>query len=253
MANCIIHVDGSSYPDPITKKQNGLGWGIVALHDDQNHEASGAYVAQKHQGMHGTHEDIALLHALQYMRDHGFAPESTSIYCDDDLMGHAPTYLAKENFRGNHAASIERRLTKAAAFIGQQDLVPLIMDELARAVVHKVKGHQGHVYQERVDYLAKWHARKALGDTAEQLPFEAWLKKGLVVYMAPAEPAEPKDVADTSDAPNLADLGLADPEPTPDAREPYKPRVRIQYAAFVRTLLANDSEPQESPYSTPSL
>lgn len=244
MTNCIIHVDGSSYPDPITKKRNGLGWGIVALHDDESHESSGAYIGIKNQGMNGAHEDIALLHALQYMRDNGFAPESTSIYCDDDLMGHAPTYLAKGNYRGYQADLIERRVTRAATFIGQLDLVPKIMDELARAVVHKVKGHQGHVYQERVDYLAKWHARKMLGDQTEQLPFEAWLKKGLVVYMAPDE-SMPK-VADTEQGPNLADLGLADPEPGSDAKTPSKPRVRIQYAAFVRTLLAPEETFQES-------
>ena len=79
MASCIIHVDGSSCPDPIIKKQNGLGWGIVAEHGDETHEASGAYIAIRSQGVNGAHEDIALLHALLYMRGHGFAPEDTSI------------------------------------------------------------------------------------------------------------------------------------------------------------------------------
>lgn len=245
MANCIIHVDGSSYPDPITKKQNGLGWGIVAEHANQTHEASGAYVAIKNQGMNGAHEDIALLHALKYMRTNGFAPESTSIYCDDDLTGHAPTYLAKENFRGYHAEKIERRVVRAATFIGQLELVPQIMDELTRVVLHKVKGHQGHVYQERVDYLAKWHARKALGSETEQLPFEAWLKKGLVIYMPPEEPVS-KANSVLGETPSLADLGLADPEDSPGVKEPYKPRVRIQYAPFVRTLLAPEDAQQES-------
>lgn len=243
MPHCIIHVDGSSYPDPVTKKQNGLGWGIVAEHGNETHEASGAYVASKSKGMNGAHEDIALLHALQYMRDNGFTPQDTSIYCDDELMGHAPTYLAKENYRGYLAEQIELRVVRAATFIGQIELVPRIMDELTNVVLHKVKGHQGHVYQERVDYLAKWNARKMLGDDTEQLPFEAWLKKGLVIYMPPEETATAStDVATPVDSPSMADLGLADPKTPEGDAQVYKPRVRIQYAAFVKTLLASPNE-----------
>lgn len=244
MAHCIIHVDGSFYPDPLKKTQAAIGWGVVAEHDDRTHEACGGYSVSRNQGLNGAHEDIALLYALQYMRNHGFSPKDTSIYCDDDLMGHAPTYLAKENYRAYLAEQIERRVTRAAEFIGQEKLVPLIMDELHNVRMHKVKGHQGHVYQERVDYLAKWSAHTAVGQTAPQLAFEEWLIKGLVIYMPP-EAAQP----------DMVSLGLIDPPtdslstPTPQsvANTPYKPRVRIQYAPFVRNLLASQSTPEESP------
>lgn len=158
MSLCIIHVDGSFYSASTSTKKSGLGWGIVAEHDDQTHEACGGYAVSKNQGLNGAHEDIALLHALAYMRNHGFSPQNTHMYCDDQLMGHAPTYLAKENFLGYKAELIERRVTRAAQFIGQEALVPQIMQELQDVCLHKVKGHQGHVYQERVDYLAAQRA-----------------------------------------------------------------------------------------------
>ena len=245
MAHCIIHVDGSFYPDPNKKTQAAVGWGIVAEHNDQTHEACGGYAIRRNQGLNGAHEDIALLYALQYMRNHGFSPQETRIYCDDDLMGHAPTYLAKENFRTYMAEQVESRVKRAATFIGQDALVPQIMAELHNVRMHKIKGHQGHVYQERVDYLAKWSAHQAVGQQTPQLTFEKWLTKGLVIYMAP-EPVAP---------PDMVFLGLMDPPADPltapasqsAPNTPYKPRVRIEHAPFVRHLLSNPVATDESP------
>ena len=250
MSLCIIHVDGSFYSASTSTKKSGLGWGIVAEHDDQTHEACGGYAVSKNQGLNGAHEDIALLHALAYMRNHGFSPQNTHMYCDDQLMGHAPTYLAKENFLGYKAELIERRVTRAAQFIGQEALVPQIMQELQDVCLHKVKGHQGHVYQERVDYLAKYGAHFSVGESPEKLTFEDWLHKGLVVYGPPestpdiAQGAAVNGGPTASEGPSLVDLGLEDP--CVESGSPmtvYKPSVRIQYAPFVRTLDEEAIEP----------
>lgn len=247
MASCIIHVDGSSYKDPHNKKDHniGLGWGIVAEHGNETYEATGGYATLRNHSMSNAHEDIALLHALQYMRDNGFSPQNTTIYCDDELLGHSPTYLAKENGRGYMAEKIEHRVIRAAKFIGQELLVPKIMDELHDVRMHKIKGHQGHVYQERVDYLAKWHAHVVVGNITEKLSFEKWLAKGLVIYMPPEEKVQPRLVDSPDDS--LIALGLLDPPRNKEdvngklaSALPYKPRVRIQYAHFVRTLLTCD-------------
>ena len=255
MANCIIHVDGSSYSQSKKKTYTGLGWAIVAEHNNQTHEACGALTVKKIQGLNGAHEDIALLRALEYMRSNGFHPQNTSIYCDDDLLGHAPTYLAKENYLGFKAEKVAERVNKAAKCIGQTHLVDLILQELAQVKMHKVKGHQGHVYQERVDYLAKWSAHLVLGESQEKLTFEHWLRKGLVIYgppeTTPTAPALPtgEEEAPTLEGPSLVDLGLEDPSaegaPTPPV---YKPSVRNQYAPFARTL---DDEPPEPSGPTP--
>lgn len=240
MASCIIHVDGSSYPNPINKKQHGLGWGLLAEHNNKTHEATGGYTTLTHHGMIGAHEDIALLHALKYMRDNGFNPKDTHIYCDDDLLGHAPTYLAKENFCIRMAEKIEHRVKRAAQFIGHEQLVPLIMDELYNVRMYKVKGHQGHVYQERVNYLAKWRAHFVVGNIVKQETFNKWLKKGLRIYMAPKKETLLKTVG--TQEKDLIALGLLDPpNSNTDTTElkstmPYKPRVQTQYAPFVRTL-----------------
>lgn len=240
MASCIIHVDGSSYPKPLKKEQHGLGWGLLAEHGNKTHEATGGYLTLTSHGMIGAHEDIALLHALQYMRDNGFSPKDTHIYCDDDLLGHAPTYLAKENFRGHMAGKIENRIKRAAKFIGHEMLVPKIMDELHDVRMYKVKGHQGHVYQERVNYLAKWHAHLVVGKITKKLSFEKWLAKGLLIYMATKKEPLLKKV--NTPEKDLIALGLMDPPNSEmDAKElksamPYKPRVKTQYAPFVRTI-----------------
>ena len=241
MASCIIHIDGSFYPHTSEKSHAALGWGILAEHDDQTHEACGGHRVRRNQGLNGAHEDVALLYALQYMRERGFPPQKTSIYCDDELMGHAPTYLAKENFRAHMTEQVERRVKRAAQFIGHDTLVPQIMEELHSVRMHKVKGHQGHVYQERVNYLAKWSAHQAVGESTTQLPFEDWLKKGLVIYMSPE--------------PDLVALGLTDPLPDalgtqpekPTAKSLCKPRVRIEHAPFVHNLLSLQEISQETP------
>lgn len=249
MANCIIHVDGSSYSQSKEKTSTGLGWAIVAEHNNQTHEACGALAVKKNQGLNGAHEDIALLRALEYMRTNGFHPRNTSIYCDDELLGHAPTYLAKENYLGFKADKVAERVKKAAKCIGQTHLVDQILQELAQVKMHKVKGHQGHVYQERVDYLAKWSAHLVLGESQEKLTFEHWLRKGLVIYGPPeTTPTAPALLASEEETPvhegpSLVDLGLEDPSaesaPTPAV---YKPSVRIQYAPFARTL--DDADPE---------
>lgn len=254
MATCIIHVDGSSYSQSKEKTNTGLGWAIVAEHNNQTHEACGALAVKKNQGLNGAHEDIALLRALEYMRTHGFEPKNTSIYCDDELLGHAPTYLAKENYLGFKADKVAERVKKAAKCIGQTHLVEQILQELAQVKMHKVKGHQGHVYQERVDYLAKWSAHLVLGESQEKLAFEKWLQKGLVIYGPPDAPTpvpapiELDNPAPAGQEPSLVDLGLEDPSVESGPAVPvYKPSVRIQYAPFARTLDAEGNEPGPAP------
>ena len=234
MNTCIIHVDGSYCSSTTTKNKHGLGWGLVAEHHDRTHEKHGGYLVQKNQDLNGAHEDIALFHALQYMRGHGFTPQTTHIYCDDDLLGYAPTYLAKENYQRHKAELIEKRIARAASFTNQTNLVPLIMEELRTVRLNKVKGHQGHVYQERVNYLAKWSAHLAVGKKTKRLSFGKWLDKGFTIYMPPEKPH-----------PTLVELGLVDAKSHTDTTTPYKPRIRVEYAAFVRTIASPESKAKD--------
>lgn len=237
MAACIIHVDGSNCLSKDSKIRNGLGWALVAQHDDQDHELSGGYATLQHQRMNGAHEDVALVHALHYLHEHGFDPHETSIFCDDELFGYAPTYLAPGNYRGHHANLIVQRITWAAAFVGIADEVPKMMETLAQVRMHKVKGHQGHVYQERVDYLAKKQAHAAVGNITPILTFDAWLKKGLVVYTAP-QVTDPDERARILDA-----LGLTSEQELPPQ---LMPQAKVIHAPFVQHLFATqelDSSP----------
>lgn len=229
MSSCIIHVDGSYYPASDSKKQNGLGWGIIAQHDNQDHESAGGYATSRHQSMNGAHEDIAMIHALQYLHKHDFDPQHTSIYSDDDLLGHAPTYLAKENYRGHYADIIRTRLTRAATFTGFGHDIDNMLRTLTQVRMHKVKGHQGHVYQERVNYLAKHQAHEAVGETLSFLPFEDWLKQGLVVYTSSKmKPSDEREYI-------LDALGIAPEKTTPSKGAP--PQSKIVHAPFVKNLL----------------
>lgn len=179
--SCILYLDGSSLKRS-KQKTWGVGWGIVALHSNAMHEIGGSYLGGTSAALSIAHEDVALVHGLQYMREQGFKPENTCIYSDDDIMGHAPTYLAQENFLQRKAACVEERLAHAAKRANQVHEIPQMLDDLARVRMHKIKGHQGHIYQERVDYIAKWHAYAGINEDKTFLPFDDWLLGGLIVY-----------------------------------------------------------------------
>ena len=180
----IIYVDGS-HVRLNTSLEGVLGWGLIALHDDTLHEESGSLVIHRKQNLRGEHETLAMLHALRYIIENKIPANEVSIYCDDAILGHAPTFLYPGNYMGHKADLVINRLALIAKHTGYEESLPEMMALLSEVRVIKLKGHQQHVYQERVDYLANTRANIAAGDDQVELNFDDWLKKGILIYSSP--------------------------------------------------------------------
>lgn len=173
MTNTIIHVDGSCY----NKKY--IGWGMLLLRNNEHVEQHG-HVVSYH--LSGEHETLAISHAIAYCYERGIPPQDISCYCDDELLGYAPTYLHPDNYKALRRDQIIQRMNKV-----QELCFPLMPSSvfeyyLKEMRITKLKGHKNEVYQERVNFLAKYESTTAGGLLKEFEDYDTWLNKGFINY-----------------------------------------------------------------------
>lgn len=186
MGNLVLHVDGSRVLSEDRNNQS-FGWAAIALHEDQQIERTGKIIHGKMSPLSGCHENIAFMNGVLLAHDLGVTWKDVSIFCDDMLFGSAPSDLSPQNYRQANAERIHQMLDTVVkqAFGGDKYVKELTLQALNEARIVKVKGHQKHVYQERVDYLARFQARqgaRVLAAEDNPLPMEDWLKTGLLCY-----------------------------------------------------------------------
>ena len=184
----VVYVDGSL----VTCTQPGihsLGWGVVALHNDQHEEDAGCFVRPKSK-FAGFHEQIAFVAAVRHAQRRGFSSQQMSVLCDDELFGYAQSWLHPENYQQRLADAVHERLRAVVDEFFEPPLYEFTLDVMRSARVVKLKGHSKHLNQERVDYLAKHAARAGLGlEMGPPMSFEDWAARGLKGYeMVAGEP-----------------------------------------------------------------
>jgi hypothetical protein len=188
----VLHVDGSSMV-PKGTKTHVFGWGLVALHDDTHTECHGHIVSPVNSGLNGHHEQIAFVQGVLLARELGFGGQSwsgVSIFCDDLIFGSAPSHLHKDNFAPTRADQIHACLSRVTQLCFDQKAHDLTLDALMHARIVKVKGHSLHVYQERVDNLAKFGARQGAGIVGmdeQPASMDDWLETGITTYANDSE------------------------------------------------------------------
>jgi hypothetical protein len=195
----VLHVDGSKIVPKGDGKGQGqglsagrglhsFGWGVVALHDDTHTERFGHFMSRWDSGLNGHHEQIAFVQGVLLARELGFAKDwsRVSIFCDDMIFGSAPSHLHKDNFAPSRAQQIHTCLDTVTRLCFDEEAKTLTLEALGAARIVKVKGHSLHVYQERVDHLAKFGARQGAGvvgqDESPQ-SMEEWLAAGIPTYL----------------------------------------------------------------------
>lgn len=178
----ILHVDGSNVYVPKTTRQ-GIGWAVIACHDDELHEIHGGYEHHRNGPLTGCHEQIAFIEGVNYAYAKGFDFRDMTILCDDMLLGYAQTSLHPDNFSVLRADAVRARLAHVTSLLYDTQTVQRVLDAIEQASIHKLKGHNLDVYQERADYLAKAGARKVCGLSGETpLSYEAWLVEGIHTF-----------------------------------------------------------------------
>lgn len=181
----VIHVDGSNV---ITPKSNveGIGWAVIACHNDQLIETNGGVIHSRRGPLTGWHEQVAFIEGVLYAKNNGFNFKHLTILCDDDLFGYAQSWLHMDNFNQRRAQAVNERLERVAALLypaTSSDVIKLVHHAFKHATIHKLKGHSQMVYQERADYLAKFGARKVCGlEKNLPLSFEDWLIAGIPYF-----------------------------------------------------------------------
>ena len=180
-----MYVDGSSKK---VGKHTYEGYGVVLVVGDEMMEfSSGCVSTSKVQ----YHEHWAFLKGLTFAQSLGVCTKSLRVYCDDALFGNASFFLHDDN-----RSPMKEKVLATLDAMGCNDVErSLLLQTLQHGNYVKLKGHKQEVYQERVDYLAKFTARFLSGESTEFLPYDQWLSMGfkqfdkatnsMVVYYPP--------------------------------------------------------------------
>ena len=202
-----VYVDGSTIRPPGSRRYY-QSWALVALGANTEHtavELSGASLVPKE--MDGFHEYVAFLKALELVVLLNRSWHDVIIYTDDQFIAKAPFHLHTENYSAG-AFAVKARFTallpRVLAHFGCALSLDQVLAGLTQARVVSIRSHQGYVYQERVDYLAKranqtlvatdvkkgsippevlvpWLGQAQSPETLHEppLPFTEWLAKGI--------------------------------------------------------------------------
>lgn len=109
MPSVIIYLDGSSVPlNTGQNRRAGLGWGIVVLANDSHVELYGAHSVD--QQLTSFHEQVALVEAVRYAHQQGFAPEDVAFYTDDEITRNAQEGLHPGNCRAAWTQQLKGRI-----------------------------------------------------------------------------------------------------------------------------------------------
>lgn len=182
MPSVIIYLDGSSVP--LNANQNrraSLGWGLVVLANDSQVELHGAHSAD--QQLTGFHEQVALIEAVRYAHQQGFAPEDIAFYTDDEITCNAQEGMHPGNCRAAWTHQLKGRIQQLARRLYDEDVWELVRAYLQGARVVKLKSHRNLVYNHRVDYLAKNAAYSLKASPREVVPYDDWLTAGFLRYL----------------------------------------------------------------------
>lgn len=186
----VLHIDGSHVKG---KGSNGpahvLGWGIVALFNDQHVEVQSATFINAR--LNGYHEMIAFVEAAIFANARGYAPHEVTVYTDDETVGYAGSVLHPGNYQITKAEQLHLRLRELTDALYCDKTFSLVMDYLRESRLHKIRGHNCLVYQERADYLARtgaWNLVKQEKEQESSLSFMEWLNQGIAYYTKSSEP-----------------------------------------------------------------
>lgn len=178
----VLHVDGSRAHTE-GRHLLALGWGLVALHDDQHHERQGNLVYTRDDPFTGYHEHLAVVQGILYAHELGIEFSNVTLFTDDQVFGYAQQRLHPENYRQAAGHALRTRLRTLVNRLFPPEVFDLVLKALNEMLIVWVKGHQNHVYQERVDYLARTTARRCLGlEESPHLLYDEWLARGFVNY-----------------------------------------------------------------------
>lgn len=188
MKSMVMHIDGSHVKStvPNVGTKHALGWGIVALFNDQQVEVLAGQLIQPR--LNGCHEMISFVEAALFAQARGYAPEAVTVYTDDERIGYAGVTLHPGNYRVASADSLTASIKNLTDAHYCDATFATVMAYLKGARIHKVRGHAGLVYQERADYLARTGAWSVIRQSEEVLSYPDWLQKGISYYTHPDEP-----------------------------------------------------------------
>lgn len=174
--NAVMYVDGSCFKGKPTEKFVN-GYGVVLLVDDKHYELSeGALVTQNQVNQH---EEYSFLFGLNLAASLGVDLTKLTVFCDDQSLGAANTWLHPGNYSSKGDLVRKQVQTLRRATDEQRSRMLWFLEH---GLVHKLKGHSLDVYQERVDYLAKHAAYRAMGKDEPLKPYDEWLSSGFRVF-----------------------------------------------------------------------
>lgn len=174
-----VHIDGSIIRRGA--KSFNIGWGIIVNHGET--ERYGAMNVDK--SNIGSYEMISFIEAVIYAVSCGVKPEDFTVYTDDETVAYAGFYFWKDNYRLARGEEIREKFKNILRTCYSVELLPNIEKFLTYSRIHKIKGHIGHVYQERANYLAKASAYVGIDSEKHAISsYDDWLNEGFVRYRA---------------------------------------------------------------------
>jgi ribonuclease HI len=150
MSEYVVYTDGGCDPNP-----GPGGWAALIIHSKTRRELSGAEAQSTNNRM----ELTAAVQALNAIEE----PAAVTIYTDSQYLQKGinewmPKWLAR-NWRGTNGP------------VANQDLWKELLAASGRHMVswHWLRGHAGHVENERVDYLCRAARRELMRQKLHQL------------------------------------------------------------------------------------
>jgi len=180
----VLHIDGSrrvaprgTFPEQ-PRWTDAIGWGLVALWNDQKVEMSGAVPAPVN--ANGLHEVLALVEAVRFIQTTGLSFRDVTIFTDDEVVAYAQQALHPDNFSQTAAERVRRNLDIVCRLVGDAELAAAALTCLTTSRFVKLRGHRLWVYPNRADYLSSQATLELIGSPVNLLGFDEWLHKGFV-------------------------------------------------------------------------
>lgn len=173
----IIYVDGSfgGYADPNKRQQAKIGWGVVALFEDNAVELSGLYHVPR--VMNGDYELIAFFEGVLFAHSRGYTPCEVSFYSDDMQVCYAGEYFhGNVEVKPEVVAKLKHRLERISKTVYPKypEILALVLKFMQYSRFVKLQGHAKCVYNLRVDYLCNSAVNQK---TTED--FTHWMNSGI--------------------------------------------------------------------------
>lgn len=179
MRSIVMYTDGGcgQIEGSRGKRHRIWSWGIVALHDDTHVELHGARRVPVGVDGRTEHELVAFIEAVLYAQSHGFSPECSSYYTDDEFVGYcAFRASSSSSIRSCQRQAVLERINDVCLRWYDIKTFYYLLETFDKSRITKVKGHSTIVNNLRADYLATW-ARLIEGPTSTKrfLSYDEWL------------------------------------------------------------------------------